>query len=521
MALFEFLEKCQIKSIEKKIDRLRDKKYSPLVNSENKINISLLSDKVKTDKGCITKSAEVDYFQKELREERLLEQNRIRLVAFDVSKTLIEYVSTPEQKLYAANLIYEKMTSLGYDVTSPSEIVIAIESGIKSYSDERNQTGIERPELDVYKEFVIPAFCSQPLNEKCINEIIVLWRQKSVSTHLNTTRIREFITDLKRRKVAVVTVSDMLGDMSFEALRKHNLYSLFDAHFCSNNFGVRKNNKTKSLFSCVVDVMQIHSENCLMIGNDIEDDIKPSSQLGFYTIYTGFDSKITSDVSLLSVNSVDEVYECYTKNLIPGLPYMCLTPFTERVTAKRVDSKLNQLYYQLRMYAKRIPNRNLRTQIYKEYLLSHVGNSTRIGNNFEVRYPENIFIGENCQIGDDITILNEGVVIIGNNVMIARNVFVSTFYHNWRLGMVQDSTDSWAKGNTVVGTVSIESNVWIGPSCIFEADVFIGHHSVIAANSFVQSGVYPPYSLIAGCPAVIKKDVSIELENIKKSFVLE
>ena len=138
-----------------------------------------------------------------------------------------------------------------------------------------------------------------------------------------------------------------------------------------------------------------------------------------------------------------------------------------------------------------------------------------------MRYPDRIYVGENCEINDDVTILNEGYVIIGNNVMIARNVFISTYSHDWKVGIMQDHVASWAKGNTRTCCVSIESNSWIGPGCIFEADVFIGHHSVVAANSFVQSGVYPPYSFIAGCPAVVKKSIFNDISKVKKCYVME
>lgn len=68
------------------------------------------------------------------------------------------------------------------------------------------------------------------------------------------------------------------------------------------------------------------------------------------------------------------------------------------------------------------------------------------------------------------------------------------------------------------GCISIESNVWVGPNVVFESNTFIGHHSVVAANSLVQSGIYPPYSFIAGNPAKIKHSIKKQLDCIGKAL---
>jgi len=162
---------------------------------------------------------------------------------------------------------------------------------------------------------------------------------------------------------------------------------------------------------------------------------------------------------------------------------------------------------------KNFPDRNFREWIYKNFLAFCVGKSTRLGNNLEIRYPERIFIGNNCQLNDDITILNEGPVILGNDVMMAKGIFASTYYHDWLIGMQQNDIPSWQKGNVRTEPISIEENVWIGPHCILESGVYIGHHSIVGGNSLIQRGVYPPYSFIAGIPAKIIKNIESSLKD--------
>ena len=521
MGLFEILEQKQIKSIIKKIRKyykrrdILDKEYT----NKHIENILMYTNGIFNAFSIPEENATVDTFQTVLRNERTEYQKGIRLVAFDLSKTIIKYTSTYDLKLAAAQLISDKLFEYGLGRVKNPDIVTAIEDGITKYSRIRKESGLELPEHTVYKQFIVPQMINKPLKDQLINDIILIWRENSVHFTLNCNKLFDLVQDLQQRGILVVTVSDMLGDMSFFAMKKLGILNLFDAHFCSSNLGVRKNNKENSLFSQVNNIMNIPPENCLMIGNDIIDDIESSRNLGFHTIFVDYGDKKANVLCDVRVNSTDEIYDLYNK--LPSLPRILLTPYNQKHHAQRIDSQLTQLQYQLRTYAKRHYNRTFRSFLYSNYLLSHMGQNTRIGNNFEVRYPDRIYIGDNCQINDDATILNEGFVIIGNDVMIAKNVFISTYFHDWRVGMIQDKLPSWAKGNTITGTVSIESNSWVGPDCVFEPNVYIGHHSVIAAKSFVQSGIYPPYSFIAGCPASIKRNISNELTNAQKCYVME
>ena len=132
----------------------------------------------------------------------------------------------------------------------------------------------------------------------------------------------------------------MLGDMSFFAMKKLGILNLFDAHFCSSNLGVRKNNKENSLFSQVNNIMNIPPENCLMIGNDIIDDIESSRNLGFHTIFVDYGDKKANVLCDVRVNSTDEIYDLYVNNKLPSLPRILLTPYNQKHHAQRIDSQL-------------------------------------------------------------------------------------------------------------------------------------------------------------------------------------
>ena len=53
-------------------------------------------------------------------------------------------------------------------------------------------------------------------------------------------------------------------------------------------------------------------------------------------------------------------------------------------------------------------------------------------------------------------------------------------------------------------SIMLEDHVFVGSHCVIKGGVKLGHHSVVAAGTIVDSCDVPPYSLIAGNPMVVK-----------------
>ena len=68
------------------------------------------------------------------------------------------------------------------------------------------------------------------------------------------------------------------------------------------------------------------------------------------------------------------------------------------------------------------------------------------------------------------------------------------------------------RGDTVVG-----NDVWIGQKATILPGVHIGDGAIIAANAVVTKDV-PPYSMVAGNPAVVKK---YRFDEKTREFLLE
>lgn len=379
-----------------------------------------------------TEGQSVDAFQLALRLNAEIRKRRVQLVAFDVSRTILDYVVTKELQDEAAKLIVDYLQKLGISVSN-ERVINAFDKGFAEYSRNRLLDGMEGNELEVYKKYIISKIdgCSQIQDEQ-INMIIKLWREHSVVFRCDYEAIERTVEFFKSFGIKVVTVSDMLGEMTEYALNEVGLYKKFDAHFSSNDFKYRKACKIKSLFTFVNEAFDILPQHCLMIGNDLTDDIIPAHNLGWRTVYLGFgkSSALTAD---LDITKVEDLIPALLSQNFEWFPSLNSTRFISDAFVSVNDDEIVSLQFKIRAIAKRITDRELRTKIYRRYLTSFLGEGTRIGNELEIRYADNIYIGNNCQLNDDITILNEGPVIIGNDVMIARNVFLSTFFMigNW------------------------------------------------------------------------------------------
>lgn len=134
-----------------------------------------------------------------------------------------------------------------------------------------------------------------------------------------------------------------------------------------------------------------------------------------------------------------------------------------------------------------------------------LGDRVTVGK-FAIIRPSNVYggdigeglkVGNNSNIGPYAYIGCSGYIEIGNNVMMGPRVGIYAENH------VFSRTDIPMKEQGVERRfVKIEDDVWIASNSVILAGVTIGRGSVVAAGSVVTRDV-PPYSVVAGSPAVI------------------
>ncbi|HYE86934.1 MAG TPA: acyltransferase [Vicinamibacterales bacterium] len=111
----------------------------------------------------------------------------------------------------------------------------------------------------------------------------------------------------------------------------------------------------------------------------------------------------------------------------------------------------------------------------------------------------NLYLGDGTTLGDHYFIICTRAVEFGKHVMTASNLFVSDCHH-----IYDHEIPPVLLPPSPGRPVRIEDHVWIGINCCILEGVTVGRHAVIAANSVVKDDV-PPYTLVAGAPARVRK----------------
>ena len=96
-------------------------------------------------------------------------------------------------------------------------------------------------------------------------------------------------------------------------------------------------------------------------------------------------------------------------------------------------------------------------------------------------------------------------LVLGNHVAIGNNCSIYT--HDSLYWQVTGGREPVAFGKVVIGDY-----VNVSPGS-FLYNCTIGSHSIVAPHSVVVNGEFPPYSLIAGNPAKVVKDIRKRVEG--------
>ena len=107
-------------------------------------------------------------------------------------------------------------------------------------------------------------------------------------------------------------------------------------------------------------------------------------------------------------------------------------------------------------------------------------------------------IGDNSGIGQNSILY--GKVTIGNNVMMGEQCIIYTRNHSTSRTDIPMMLQGFDKSKPVI----IGDDVWIGGRVTILPGVNVGDGSILAAGAVVVKDV-PPYTMVAGNPAIVKK----------------
>lgn len=123
------------------------------------------------------------------------------------------------------------------------------------------------------------------------------------------------------------------------------------------------------------------------------------------------------------------------------------------------------------------------------------------------RYSPAITIGNGCVIREFAHISAVNSITIGDNLLTGTNVLITDNSHGQstreHMSLPVKERPLYSKGPVTIG-----NNVWLGNNVCIMPGVTIGDGVIVGANSVVTHDV-PAYSVVAGLPARIIKDCSL------------
>jgi acetyltransferase-like isoleucine patch superfamily enzyme len=145
-----------------------------------------------------------------------------------------------------------------------------------------------------------------------------------------------------------------------------------------------------------------------------------------------------------------------------------------------------------------------------------IGNDSLIAGTLVVETDQSfIKIGDNAFIGGGTIIDCVDNITIENDVLISYQVIImDSDNHSLRASERVEDLRRWRNqeydwSNVNRAGITIRSRAWIGASAIITKGVEIGEGAIVASGAVVTKNV-PPYSIVAGNPAKIIRELAEE-----------
>jgi len=158
--------------------------------------------------------------------------------------------------------------------------------------------------------------------------------------------------------------------------------------------------------------------------------------------------------------------------------------------------------------------------------LLEIGDTGRLMNSVRlILRSGRISIGRRCDLRDGVWLKSDGDLVIGDDVPIAQHSSVhcaKRIEFEDLVGLAErvsvldsdhtvDGSDTHFRDQPVrISPVRLQRNTFIAAGAVILRGVEVGANSVVAANTVVREGPYPPGSVLAGNPARLVKTLGVE-----------
>lgn len=148
--------------------------------------------------------------------------------------------------------------------------------------------------------------------------------------------------------------------------------------------------------------------------------------------------------------------------------------------------------------------------------LINIGNNCRISGRLQSQSGGRIIIGDNTCIYDKTVVGSVESITIGSCVIISNHVHIydnnnhpTSVSVRHEMCMNGFDGDPWHWKHSASAPIVIEDDVWIGEYAAVLKGVTIGRGAIVASHAVVTKDV-PPYTIVAGNPARVVKEICDE-----------
>ncbi len=202
----------------------------------------------------------------------------MRTFIFDLYGTIVD-IKTNEKSTRFWRAIANELSALGAKVSAKEakDVYIALCKLREKSEDEYYEFDL----LDVFKDYlahfnlVNDAYSAQRFASK--------FRKFSTRKWRIYPRITSVIKMLKSHNCKVYLLSNAQACFTLDELKKSGLDTLFDGILISSQVGTKK--PGDKIFNLLIDRYNLDVNECVFIGNDMNDDILGASRVNIRTIY--------------------------------------------------------------------------------------------------------------------------------------------------------------------------------------------------------------------------------------------
>ena len=235
--------------------------------------------------------------------------NKLKCIFFDMGNTLLHFhhgKSDDEKDIQGLKYLTEYLSKMNKDIT------------LKAVEEEFYQKWMDgiKDRKETHKEYPIEDFLNSFLQryklnlsiDQCIYAINLFYTEYREGIYYEEN-LYSILKEIKSKgyKIGVISNTCYYDEVILECFKKAKIYDLIDSYTFSYSLRIGKPNER--IFVEALNKMKIKPEEAIMVGDNLNSDIKPALKLGMKTVLLDRKSNSSNDefTAYSKISSISEV----------------------------------------------------------------------------------------------------------------------------------------------------------------------------------------------------------------------